>query len=226
MTFGGTALHVFSFVFSFLCITSWLKSISIRHQDGCSARFNICKNKDLWLTFHAGSDELHAFIVSYLKVRFIFNHRLLFSRVHLLIRMFTIFIVLRHEWNHAPYILSRRYRNPSSRLPLSRLENSFLCKMEISAPLSIPLMTHPPLCCSRARLCLLFVHALSDCCVRLLRLTAVRWVHSFLLPRESRLHALAIQPVPEPKHVRASVRAHVLMRNVHTNTFSARRKVF
>lgn len=161
------------------------------------------------------------------SVRFIFNHRLLFSRVHLLIRMFTIFIVLRHEWNHAPYILSRRYRNPSSRLPLSCLENSFLCKMEISAPLSIPLMTHPPLCCSLARTPLSAVRS------RLIwLLCAAASPNSgplgtfFLLPRESRLLALAIQPVPEPKHVRASVRAHVLMRNVHTNTFSARRKVF
>lgn len=70
-----------------------------------------------------------------------------------------------NEITPLPCILFQRYRNSSSRLPLPRLENSLLCKMEISVPLSIPLMTRPPLCYCRACLCLLFADVLSDCCV-------------------------------------------------------------
>lgn len=78
-------------------------------------------------------------------------------------------------------------------LPFSRLENSLLCKMEISAPLSIPLMTRPPLCSCGARLCLLFADVLSDCCVCFANSGPLGKFP--LLAHESRLHAFTTRSV-------------------------------
>lgn len=162
-------------LFPFITFFDW-SQFWIRHQDRCASRCNFCSDKSLWMTFHARYDELHAFICprhSSLGLDPVIEMWTTDSNSLECIRSLGVYnfhCASTMKSRPLPCILFHRYRNASSRLPLSRLENSLLCKMELSVPLSIPLMTRPPLCYCLARLCLLFADVLSDCCVWLLRL--------------------------------------------------------
>lgn len=173
----GTLVLVFLlfFLFPFITFFDW-SQFWIRHKDRCVSRCNFCTDKSLWLTFHALYDELHTFIMPrhsslgldpFIEM-WTTDSNSLESIRSLGCLQFSLCLNT-NEITPLLCILFQRYRNASSRLPLSRLENSLLCKMEISVPLSIPLMTRPPLCYCHARLCLLFADVLSDCCVWLLR---------------------------------------------------------
>lgn len=176
--FCGTLVLVFPLFFSSFYSSYFLTEVNSESVTKTDVLLGVifCTDKSLWLTFPAHYDELHTFIMPrhssvgldpFIEMWTADSNSLESIRSLGCLQFSLCFNT--NEITPLLCILFQCYRNASSRLPLSRLENSLLCKMEISVPLSIPLMTRPPLCYCRARLCLLFADVLSDCCVWLLR---------------------------------------------------------